>query len=288
MTAEAEVRAITGVSQQSRIYISDEGWTNQVYVVEDGRFIVKFSRQANAASSFRREISVLELLKNGSWDVRFPKVRWTDASDRYVGFEGIVGRTLDSVGRDTIDAIPSRLYGKQLGSFLKQFHSLTLPDMPTITIEDEINRYQSKYNASQQVIKQHFTKSQQEKLKTLVYEVMPFETRRLGSDMVLCHGDLAYWNIIVGNDGQLGVIDFGAAGYYDRSKDFLCLDDDLLRERALIEYGADARLNQKITVRRAVLPLVDMADLFARGEIASGNEYVAVLKRNLLRVGDTD
>lgn len=277
MTTKASVRAITGVGKQSRISLSDEGWTNRVYVVEDGRFIVKFSRQASTESSFKKEIDVLELLKNGKWDVQFPKVRWVDASGRYVGFEGIVGRTLDTTSQDAIDKVK---YGRQLGGFLKKFHGLTLPHTQVVAIEDEIRHYQSKYATSQQVIKRHFTKNQQAQLKKLVYEIMPSEIRRLGSDKVLCHGDLAYWNIIVG-DGELGVIDFGAVGYYDRSKDFLCLEDDLLREHALREYGADECLRQKIAVRRAVLPLIDMADLFERGDIAMGDKYVAALKRGL-------
>lgn len=50
--------------------------------------------------------------------------------------------------------------------------------------------------------------------------------KELGKDIVFCHGDFGYNNILLDKDLSAGVIDFGDAGLNDRSIDFVDFDDE--------------------------------------------------------------
>ena len=56
-------------------------------------------------------------------------------------------------------------------------------------------------------------------------------------ELVFCHGDLDYNNTLIDSKNQIGVIDFGDAGLYDRSQDFRGMDDEILRESMISAYG---------------------------------------------------
>jgi len=87
---------------------------------------------------------------------------------------------------------------------------------------------------------------------------MPAIVLKLGSDSVLCHGDLGYYNLILSNQNKVGAFDFGDVGYYDKSKDFLGLDEKELLNSTLSVYGDVNILRQKIAVRQKVLPLLEL------------------------------
>lgn len=69
----------------------------------------------------------------------------------------------------------------------------------------------------------------------------------------MCHGDLGYWNMVLREDGGIGVIDFGDIGHYDRSKDFIGFEDAEALDEALKVYGDSELLRQKVAIRQKVL-----------------------------------
>ena len=63
------------------------------------------------------------------------------------------------------------------------------------------------------------------------------------NELVFCHGDLDCNNTLIDSDNQVGVIDFGDAGLYDRSQDFRGMDDEILQGSMLTCQKREARLS---------------------------------------------
>lgn len=87
---------------------------------------------------------------------------------------------------------------------------------------------------------------------------MPQKSQELGIEEVFCHGDLGYNNILLTDNLEVGVIDFGDAGYMDKSYDFIGLEDDDILDAAILAYGDDKNLRKKVEIRRQLLPLMEM------------------------------
>jgi aminoglycoside phosphotransferase (APT) family kinase protein len=252
------VQSLVGLPDAGSIILNDAGWTSRVYVVNDGQFVVKFPRKAEVKKEYEQEIKILGLLERVNSHVQIPKIRWTHPQNNYIGYEGIIGHiTLDQAG--PLDLATKKRIGQDLGTFLRQLHSLDLSGGLGMTVQREIEQFQTKYHLGLPSIAQHFTPEVQDRLKQLVQIDMPNELRRLGADRVVCHGDLGYWNIILTADRSIGIIDFGDVGYYDKSKDFIGLEDAEMLDAALTVYGDNQALREKIAVRQKVLPLLDLA-----------------------------
>lgn len=240
-----------------QIIFNDIGWTSRVYIVSNGRFVVKFPRTDEVKKEYEQEIAVLKLLEQIKATIQVPKIRWTDANNDYLGYEGIIGQAFDQVAPTTDTAIKQTI-GHAIGEFLKQLHALNLDNARTMTIQDEIKEFQYKYGLGLAVIKRDFSEEEQTKLETLIYEEMPTELERLGEEMALCHGDLGYWNMILTEAESVGIIDFGDIGYYDKSKDFIGLEGKEALNEALKVYGDNEILRQKIAIRQKVLSILDL------------------------------
>jgi aminoglycoside phosphotransferase len=274
-----QVQALTG-ADMDQIKYNEIGWTSRVYVVSGGRFVVKFPRKERVKSEYKQEVKIYKLLEQIDTDIQVPKLRWSHPDNEYLGYEGIVGVEFDSVS-GTITTDHQRTIGHSIGIFLKQLHQLTLDEPHVMTVDDEIAQFQAKYEASLSVIRQEFSKDEQTKVSAFIYNDMPENMRQLGSDPALCHGDLGYWNIILKEDGKIGIIDFGDVGYYDRAKDFCGLQDATMLNAAIEAYGDSELLRQRIAIRQKAIPFLDL-QYYAEGkDMAKIQETIEAIKVGL-------
>ncbi len=183
-----------------------------------------------------------------------PKIEWR--GDDYIGYYGVVGKPLEKADL-SIDA--ERKVGVKIGEFLKRLHSITPPNgMKRLSIDEEIDEHRQTFRQAKPILLHGlWSEEDSRKVTTLFALEMPLGLRKLGFDPVLCHGDLGAQNIILKDDGDVGFIDFGDAGVYDRAVDFMWLEREQ-QEEALEAYGADDVLRQKVAIRRKLAPVLNM------------------------------
>ena len=247
------VAEFTGV-KESDVKVNDVGWTSRVYIVGNGSWVFKFPRNEKTKQEYEHERAVLELLKDLNSNIQVPRIQWTDPGNNYLGYEGIIGQTFDQVH---IPNDKMRSIGKSVGEFLKQLHALRLLGARNVSIKHEIKELHDKYALISRAAGL-FSPEELKKLESTVFKSIPSDLERLGLDYGLCHGDLGYWNLILKNDGSVGVIDFGDIGNWDRSKDFIGLENEEILNEALNAYGDNDLIRQKIAVRRKILVIMDL------------------------------
>jgi aminoglycoside phosphotransferase (APT) family kinase protein len=251
------VQKLIGPNKTSRIEFIDSGWTSRVYVVNRGQFVIKFPRSPEVKKEYAQERIILQLLKNTKMAVQLPRPCWINEDNDYLGYEGIIGREFTDPSKG-VDIDTKREIGREVGYFLKCLHSVTFSGARATTLDDEIKQFQNVHRDSLMEIKRYLSDKELNRLSGLLEREMPAEVMRLGYDPALCHGDLGYWNIIVRDTGGIGVIDFGDIGYYDRSKDFIGLQDKEILDEALNSYGSDETLIQKVAIRQKVVYILDL------------------------------
>jgi aminoglycoside phosphotransferase len=282
-TEARRVRALLGLPDEDPVDVVDSGWTSRVYVVGRGAVVFKFPRRDEVKDEYRHEEAVLRQLEGEDLGVRLPRIRWTHPGRDYLGYEGIVGEPLDVVA-PSLSEEAQRSIGRLVGRFLKRLHSLSLRGVPNVSVDDEIEQVQHKYELGSPVLKETITSSEQTALRRLILEETPNELRRLGSDEALCHGDLGYWNIIMSDDDTIGVIDFGDIGFYDKSKDFAGIEHHSMLREALAVYGDDELLRAKIALRRRIIPILDLPFFLGKGDDAGIRNTVARIRANLAAI----
>jgi aminoglycoside phosphotransferase len=251
------VESLVDSTTDCDIELNNVGWTSRVYIVAKGKFVFKFPRSAGAKKEYEQEVNILKLLKQINYKVHIPIICWIGDHYSYLGYKGIIGKTFDQIIKKLTIA-DKVLIGKKIGEFLVQLHSQKLKDAHTVTIQDEIIQFQDCYRDVRTTIANHYSTDEQKKLRTFIMEDMPKVINKLGCDYSLCHGDLGYWNLILREDNSIGVIDFGDIGYYDKSKDFLGIEDKEMLDSVLSIYGDNKILRQKIAIRQKALPLLDL------------------------------
>lgn len=254
---ESLVRSLLGLGDGDAVVFEDEGWDSRVYLVNGGEAVFKFPRSPKVRAQYVQEIAVLRLLEDAHDAVSTPRVRWESPSLDYIGLEGIVGHQLGHV-IDALSESEKREIGGSLGRFVRHLHTLTLPNARVVTIENEIEEFQRDYRIALRSIDAHLTRGERRVLDGFFGSALPDEIRRLGSEPRLCHGDLGLYNIVIDSRGKPAVIDFGDLGIYDRSKDFIGLDDEILLHAAVAAYGAEQRLGERIAIRSLALPVLDL------------------------------
>lgn len=246
-----------GLTDHAAIAFDDEGWDSRVYLVNDGETVYKFPRSPEVIEAYGREIAALVMLGTVEGAVATQRFRQLDPGNRYFSYHGLVGTQLSELLPSLPEDEKTRIGGR-LGSFLRQLHELELADVPVVTPGDEVAEYQDKYRLALPVIEAELSEKEQQETASLFLEVLPSEMTCLGSEMRLCHGDLGSYNVIVGKDGNVGIIDFGNIGYYDQSKDFIDFWDDTVLNAAFEAYGDSLSLRAKTAIRIAALPAIDI------------------------------
>ena len=239
------------------ISLNEVGWESRVYIINSGEFVFKFPRSEIVRKAYKQEIAGYRLAGQIKSAIVVPKVRWVHPHHDYFGYEGIVGNTLEDHIHNLSEERKIEI-GKDLGTFLKQLHDLKLEGIPTMTLEQEIAEFQEKYRIGLPELKRHFTETGRAKIEQLVFGIYPKKVTGLKMDQALCHGDLGYWNIIYGKNHQVGIIDFGDLGYYDRSKDFIGVNGQKMLDAVLSQYGDNKTLREKIVLRKQLLPILDL------------------------------
>lgn len=255
----ALVESLTGADD---VAFNDIGFNSRVYVVNGGEFVFKFPRSDEQRSAYRTEVRLLNQLANLDLPVQIPRVRWEEPSLAYVGYIGVVARDSSELA---VDAERARKFGEAVGSFLRVLHAQEC-DVPTYTVEDEIAKYQARHRSVLPVLETSFSAEELRVLDDFFRREMPATMRSVGEDLRVCHGDLGPWNVIIGPDDTVGVIDFGEAGYWDQSKDFVALPSPHALEAAYHAYGDSQALRDKVAIRRRAFPITDLPYFIGIGD----------------------
>ena len=255
----ATVKKLTNIYDDKRITLNDIGWTSRVYLIDNGRIVFKFPRNELSRIEYAREVETLKLLRQQQFNVLVPTLNWSTQNNDYICLFGIEGKLLS---KDVISQLSEEeriKIGTDLGLFLKQLHSLK-PEKETytMTVDEEITEHQEKYLMSLPVLKTYFNTEQLAIIEDLFMKEAPIIMSDLGEDLVFSHGDLGYYNIILSENHKIGVIDFGDAGFHDRSLDFVGMEDQIIKETAIITYGDDEILRKKIDIRQKTLPILEI------------------------------
>ena len=258
------------------IVLNDVGGTSRAYILNNGEIVFKFPRTEQVKGEYTPEIAAYKLVNSLRTTVSVPKIQWEGADNNYFGYEGIVGQSLDKV--DEFPGETKIKIGTAVGEFLAQFHKQQLESAREMTVEDEIEEFQRKYQLSMEVIKERFNETEQARLKQLATQEIPDTMRTLGSDRALCHGDLGYWNIILGDGGEIGIIDFGDVGYYDSSKDFIGLTDQEVMDASLKVYGDTPTLRENIAIRKKLLYILDLWFFISKANRAAIDKSISDLR----------
>lgn len=253
------IKSVAGLSSTDEITLNDRGWDSRVYSFEGGRYYFKFPRSEKIQSRYKYEIAAIKFIATLDTKIEAQKILWEHSENAYFGYEGVQGQPVSSIINE-LGTSQKQAIGDVVGDFLKHFHELKLPDARTMSLEDESKQIERWYENCKSTLQKWFTESEQKKLQKLVYEEWPSKLIELGSEPVLCHGDLHFENILYDEDGAIGIIDFGDIAYFDRSKNFLELEEDKEIFGAILNtYGRhDAHLKQKIAVRQAMIQIINL------------------------------
>jgi aminoglycoside phosphotransferase (APT) family kinase protein len=234
---QAVVRQVLGLGDHVDVDYDDDGWDSRVYLVNRGQAVFKFPRSPEAKLQYGREVRVLDALQTTDSPILIPRVQWRDPDLEWFGYRGIVGQQLSAV-LPQLDVETKRFVGRSLGLFLRELHTRRIDGLPVVSVGGEIAQYQEKYRLSLAAL-DALTRRERAVARSFFCEILPNHLRKLGGELRLTHGDLGPWNIILADDSEVGVIDFGDASYQDPSKDFSGFGDDIILEAALATYGAD-------------------------------------------------
>lgn len=261
----ALVREVAELDDGDEVTFDDEGWDSRAYIVNRGEAVFKFPRTAAAQAAYPGAIATLRLIGGGDGTVRVPAVRWIGSGYSYFGCVGVVGRQLGHVQAQLEESQLERI-GTDLGAFLAWLHRLTLPDARVVTVADEIAMFVRNYAAALPAIEQRFTVGELAELERFMADELPETMRGLGSEPRLCHGDLGPYNLVLADDGHIGVIDFGDMGVFDQSKDFIGFEGATMLDAALAAYGDTPTLRAKVDIRARALPILDLPFLISKGD----------------------
>jgi aminoglycoside phosphotransferase (APT) family kinase protein len=273
------IRDLVGLDEETPIVLNQVGWTSRVYLVNSGEIVFKFPRLEKVKEEYQREKPAFKLAHELRSEIRIPEVKWEHPENNYLGYRGIFGQSLDEViSLLTVDE--KQRLGSRIGEFFKRFHKSYLPNMPLISVEQESSEHRQKLGSGLSAINKHFAKSEVTQIEKLVLEEYPEEMGRLGFTRGLCHGDLGYWNIVYGRNGEVGIIDFGDVGYYDTSIDFAGMNDEIILDAALGAYGENVS-RSKIALRKRIMPILDLPYFIGCNDVERIEKTVARIRKSL-------
>ena len=245
----AIVKKLTNVNDENRIVLNEVGWTSRVYLVDNGEIVFKFPKAKKWQEECEHELNVLKFINYYEFDVNIPLIKWSGEKDFYTGFYGVKGNSITTETVEQLSEMQKRKVGEQIGLFLKKLHSLDYKSESPNNESNEFEWLQKTFHKRKRILEQHFDKNELDSIEELVTS-LPQKSANLGTEQVFCHCDLGYNNILLTNNLEVGVIDFGDAGIYEKSHDFTGLEDDILLDTAIVAYGDNEILREKIAIRR--------------------------------------
>ena len=238
----SKVRALTGAAEE-QIELHDDGYWSRAYVVNGGEFVVKFPKCDTV--NYENEAMFLGLISTMALPVNTQKLKWLAEDNRCIALLGVKGTPLSKLENLTIQQ--KQNIGEQIGAFLKQLHSLET-EYSGQNLDDELLEYKKIYDDCADFFAKHFSKEEQETLDYLMYTYLPTARKNLGENLVFSHADIFAPNILLDDNGKVGIIDCSNAGYFDEAADF-CIEDETLRGFILDSYGAGEALRKKVEIK---------------------------------------
>jgi aminoglycoside phosphotransferase (APT) family kinase protein len=267
------VKQLTG-ADDDRIEISEIGWTSRDYIIDGGKVVFKFPRNAKFREACKQEVAVLKLLKGRKFSLNVPVLNWTTEDNSYFGFYGVEGKPLGKVIDDLSEQQKVEI-GTQIGDFVKQLHIIRdYGDMKAQTLDEQAKEYRDWYRKDRDLLKDYFSESE---LKTIddFFENEALKSMTGSDELVFCHGDLDYNNTLIDSKNQAGVIDFGDARLYDRSQDFRGMDDEVLREAMIKAYGGGAVISRAAAEATSkMIDVLNMLHCIEHKDLAGINKYL--------------
>lgn len=259
----AIVKKLTNIDDENRIILNEVGWTSRVYIVDNGKFVFKFPRGKKWQEECEHEFRILELINEYEFNVNLPLIKWIGKNTSYAGFHGVPGKSITAETIDKLSETQKREVGTQIGLFLKKLHTIDYKGKSPSSESNEIEWFQKSFFKRKRILKKHFNENELNAIEKLVTS-LPQRSANLGIEEVFCHCDLGYNNILLTDNLEVGVIDFGDAGIFEKSYDFTGLEDDVMLDAAILAYGGDDVLREKVAIRRQLLPLMEMLFLIER------------------------
>lgn len=276
------IRKVADLSRDTEIILNDRGWDSRVYTFNSGRYFFKFPRSKKIKDRYKYEIAAIELVTNIGSNVCVPKIIWRHPNNDYFGYEGVQGKPLRNI-INSLDDQEKLTIGNNIGKFLKSFSQLKLKGLRIVSLEDEAKQIQRWHDNYLDVIDKSFDRDEQQKLREQVFETWPLKLKQLGIDTVLGHGDFHFENVLYGDNGELGIIDFGDVAYYDRSIDFFELNEDQdIFKKALETYGSNYNnFQDKIALRQSMVQIVNLGFFAGKRNNIGLSNTIKKIKRNL-------
>jgi aminoglycoside phosphotransferase (APT) family kinase protein len=260
MSIENELKIVKKITNadDSRIGVSEMGWTSRVYIVDGGKVVFKFPRNAKYREECKQEVAVLKLLKGRQFNLRIPVLNWITEDNSYFGYYGVEGKPLGEI-IDGLNKQQKEDVGTQLGDFIKQLHRIRdYGEIKAQTLDEQAKEYQDWFRKDRGLLKDYFSESELKTIDDFFENEVPKNMTGSG-ELVFCHGDLDYRNTLINSDNQVGVIDFGDARLYDRSQDFRGMDDEVLRDAMIKAYGGGEVISK--TAAEATSKMIDVLNM---------------------------
>lgn len=243
------VSNLTGIAPE-KIKFSDDGFLSRGYIIDNGRIVFKFKRKPDV--SYKNEIRMLNFVNSLNLNINLQKVGWISEDDNYLGIYGVIGKSLESLN---LTDDKREAYSKQIGSFLQKLHSVEFQDAEKLSVNEELEAWQDRFEGSKDLLSHYFSSEEIEKMNDFVYSFATAKLASLGEKMVFSHGDLGMGNIFVDDNDKIGIIDFSESVYLDEAADFMDIEDDRLCQEVLNAYNADNTLREKVAIRRTFRPM---------------------------------
>jgi len=276
----AIVKKLTNIDDENRIFLNEIGWTSRVYIVDNGKFVFKFPRGKKWQEECEHEFSILKFISGYEFNVNLPLIKWVGENNSYVGFDGVQGKSMTTETIDKLSETQKRDVGAQIGLFLRKLHAIDYKGKSPSSESDVIEWFQTTFLKKKNTLKEYFNENELDTIEELVTS-MSHRTENLGIEQVFCHCDLGYNNILLTDNLKVGIIDFGDAGIFEKSYDFTGLEDDVMLDAAIIAYGGNEILREKVAIRRQLLPLMEMLLLIDRKDLEGIIKCVSKMRTNL-------
>jgi aminoglycoside phosphotransferase (APT) family kinase protein len=285
MNIENELKIVKRLASvdDNRIEVNETGWTSRIYIIDGGKIVFKFPRNAEFQEECKQEITALKLIKEQNFSLSVPILNWTTEDNSYFGFYGVEGKPLGTV-IDGLNEHQKIEIGTQLGGFLKQLHSIKSYDgnIKAQTLEEQAEEYQDWYRRDRDLLKDFFSEPELKKIDNFFTCEVPKCMMGTG-DLVFCHGDLDYNNTLINGENRVGVIDFGDARLYDRSQDFRGMDDHVLREAMIKAYGGGEVISKEAAEATSkMIDVLNMLYCIEQKDLLSINNSLKRIKSKIL------
>lgn len=241
-----------GLSVNS-IKILGEGLDSIAYIVNND-YIFKMSKHQEARENLKKEVQVLNYIK-GKVSLQVPIIEYYSEEYSICGYKEIKGTILtpkiyDQLSKDERDQL-----AKDIASFLKELHSLPLPDIDDLEL-NVLEDYKSDYDKLKKNIYNKISAKAKSYLDNLFERILNDE-RITKYELALCHNDLSCNHIVKDKNKVVGIIDFGDVAITDRDKDFVYLlensDEEIGREFGLKVLDYYNHPNKEVAVLKSNL-----------------------------------